>query len=87
MSRFRLSEGKRYRGSHSFNKLCIFYGIPLGKSANTASGYNELLRDAIIDAWDGTELHGRALLMVIKSLKGLGTKMSGGPLYHAGKSN
>ena len=34
-------------------------------------GYNELLRNAIVDAWDGSEEHGRALLVVIKGLKEL----------------
>jgi hypothetical protein len=40
-----------------------------------AAGYNELLRNAIVDAWDGSEEHGRALLVVIKGLKGLSAKM------------
>ena len=33
--------------------------------------FYRILRNAIIDAWDGTEAHGRALLVVIKGLKGL----------------
>jgi hypothetical protein len=40
-----------------------------------ATGYNELLRNAIVDAWDGSEEHGRALLVVIKGLKGLSAKV------------
>ncbi len=38
-------------------------------------GYNDLLRDAIVEAWDGSEEHGRALLVVIAGLKGLATKL------------
>jgi len=36
-----------------------------------AAAYNELLRNAIVEAWDGSEEHGRALLVVIKGLKEL----------------
>ena len=60
----------RSRSSESFIKLCSFYGIAIDV-AGGAGGYNELLCHAIIDAWDGTEAHGCALLLVIKGLKGL----------------
>lgn len=70
VSRLRNAREQRSRGSASFNKLCTFYGIAVDV-ASGAGGYNELLRNAIIDAWDGTEAHGRALLLVIKGLKGL----------------
>lgn len=70
VSRLRNAREQRSRGSESFNKLCNFYGIAFDV-ARGAGGYNELLRNAIIDAWDGTEAHGRALLLVIKGLKGL----------------
>ncbi len=70
VSRLRRAQGSRSRGSEAFNKLCSFYGIP-DSAAKGARGYNELLSNAIIDAWDGTESHGRALLVVIKGLKGL----------------
>lgn len=70
VSRLRASQGGRTRCSEAFSKLCNFYSIPVG-TAKGGMGYNELLRDAIIDAWDGTETHGRALLVVIKGLKGL----------------
>ncbi len=70
ISRLRKSHGGRSRDSDAFTKLCSFYEIPVDE-AGTARGYNELLRSAIVDAWDGTESHGRALLVVIKGLKGL----------------
>jgi transcriptional regulator with XRE-family HTH domain len=70
VSRLRKSEGVRSRSSEPFSKLCSFYGIPVGATTGSHE-YNELLRMAIIDAWDGTETHGRALLVVIKGLKGL----------------
>lgn len=70
VSRLRVSRGDRSRCSEAFSKLCSFYGIPVGAVKDT-HGYNELLCKAIIDAWDGTATHGRALLVVIKGLKGL----------------
>lgn len=63
-------EQRRSRSSKPFNKLCSFYGITVNATRG-AGGYNELLRNAIIDAWDGTEAHGRALLLVIKGLREL----------------
>lgn len=70
VSRLRNSPRARSRGSEAFNKLCSFYGITV-VVAKDSRGYNELLCSAIIDAWDGTESHGRALLVVIKGLQGL----------------
>lgn len=70
VSRLRKLQGGRSRSSVPFNKLCSFYGIAVVAAKGT-HGYNDLLRKAIIDAWDGTETHGRALLVVIKGLKGL----------------
>ncbi|MBP0591946.1 helix-turn-helix transcriptional regulator [Paraburkholderia sp. LEh10] len=76
VSRLRLSKGRRVRRSASFNKLCSFYGMEARRpGGRAAAGYNELLRNAIVDAWDGSEEHGRALLVVIKGLKGLSAKM------------
>jgi hypothetical protein len=75
VSRLRLSEGRRVRKSASFNKLCSFYGMDMRLRGVRAAGYNELLRNAIVDAWDGSEEHGRALLVVIKGLKGLSAKL------------
>ncbi|MBN3755637.1 helix-turn-helix transcriptional regulator [Paraburkholderia sp. Tr-20389] len=74
VSRLRLSKGRRVRRSASFNKLCSFYGME-ARHVGRAGGYNELLRNAIVDAWDGSEEHGRALLVVIKGLKGLSAKV------------
>lgn len=71
VSRIRNAKGNRVRQSSSFNKLCIFYGIQLSVGSLSTDSYNEILRDAIIDAWDGTQPHGRALLAVIHGLKDL----------------
>jgi hypothetical protein len=70
VSRLRASQGGRFRRSEAFSKLCSFYGVSPG-TAKEWREYNELLRNAIIDAWDGTETHGRALLVVVRGLKGL----------------
>jgi hypothetical protein len=75
VSRLRLSKGRRVRRSASFNKLCSFYGMEARHAGARAAGYNELLRNAIVDAWDGSEEHGRALLVVIRGLKGLSAKL------------
>jgi|SRR6516164_8230507 hypothetical protein len=75
VSRLRLSKGRRVRRSASFNKLCSFYGMEARLASGRVPGYNELLRNAIVDAWDGSEEHGRALLVVIKGLKGLSAKV------------
>ncbi len=69
VSRLRLSNGRRLRRSASFNKLCNFYNVK--PASRHAAAYNELLRNAIVDVWDGSEEHGRALLVVIKGLKDL----------------
>lgn len=70
VSRLRNAAKGRSRMSKSFNKLCSFYGVPVD-AVGYEGGYNEQLRNAIVDAWDGTEAHGRALLLVIKGLKRL----------------
>jgi len=75
VSRLRLSSGQRLRRSEPFNKLCSFYGIDAsGAQRWPRTAYNELLRDAIVEAWDGSEEHGRALLVVINGLKELSGK-------------
>ncbi|WP_321928857.1 helix-turn-helix domain-containing protein [Burkholderia cenocepacia] len=75
VSRLRLSNGRRLRRSASFNKLCSFYGVDTEPSRRR---YNDLLRDAIVDAWDGSDEHGRALLVVIQGLKDLQAKADDG---------
>lgn len=65
------------RRSASFNKLCSFYGIDAHLLGKRVGGYNELLRNAIVDAWDGSDEHGRALLLVIEGLKGLSVRTEG----------
>ena len=77
VSRLRLSDGHRMRRSASFNKLCSFYGIDAHLLGKRVGGYNELLRNAIVDAWDGSDEHGRALLQVIEGLKGLSVRAEG----------
>ncbi|MDW9236761.1 hypothetical protein C7S16_6736 [Burkholderia thailandensis] len=44
------------------------------QSGRLSAPYNDLLREAIVEAWDGSEEHGRALLGVIKGLKELSSK-------------
>jgi hypothetical protein len=75
VSRLRLSNGRRLRRSASFNKLCSFYGVKAPPAGRHGAAYNDLLRNAIVEAWDGSEEHGRALLVVIEGLK----EMSGRP--------
>lgn len=74
VSRLRMSDGRRLRRSAPFNKLCSFYGL----NAPGPRRYNDLLREAIVDAWDGSDEHGRALLVVIQGLKDLQTKAESG---------
>jgi transcriptional regulator with XRE-family HTH domain len=74
ISRMRHSDGSRQRITKSFNKLCNFYNVPLVTLTNISQDYNELLQEAIIDAWDGTEAGAQALLVVIRGLKGLNKK-------------
>ncbi|MCO1357674.1 helix-turn-helix transcriptional regulator [Burkholderia multivorans] len=75
VSRLRLSKGQRLRRSAPFNKLCSFYGLD---TAPARRRYNDLLRAAIVDAWDGSDEHGRALLVVIQGLKDLQAKADDG---------
>lgn len=74
VSRLRLSDGQRLRRSDPFIKLCSFYGLEAPSSGMRTGNYDERLRDAIVEAWDGSDEHGRALMVVIQGLKGLGTK-------------
>ncbi|AEA63079.1 conserved hypothetical protein [Burkholderia gladioli] len=43
-------------------------------SGMRTGSYDERLREAIVEAWDGSDEHGRALMVVIQGLKGLGGK-------------
>lgn len=85
VSRMRRSDGKRHRVSKSFNKLCNFYNVPIAAVSKASYQYAVLLQAAIIDAWDGTESGGRALLVVIQGLKELKQPddMAGESLDHA----
>jgi len=71
VSRMRTRASARARRSESFNKLCIFYGLAIPKRTVAVDGYNDLLKRAVIDAWDGSDAHGEALLQVLKGLKEL----------------
>ena len=83
VSRMRQLKGKRQRISRSFNKLCNFYGLasvghptkPSVMSPKADREYYDLLRDAIIEMWDGTEASGKALLALIKCLKAFNGKV------------
>jgi hypothetical protein len=85
VSRMRRSDGTRQRVSKSFNKLCNFYNVPIAAGSQASHQYNDLLQEAIIDAWDGTEAGGRALLVVIQGLKELKKpdNIAGDSLDHA----
>jgi hypothetical protein len=51
-----------------------FYELPYTEITEESGGtneYNDLLREAIIDAWDRTDAGGQALLKVIQGLKTL----------------
>lgn len=78
VSRLRLSDGRRLRRSAPFNKLCSFYVVDVRSSRRRSGGFNDLLREAIVEAWDGSDEHGRALLVVIEGLKGLQVKPENG---------
>jgi hypothetical protein len=78
VSRLRLSKARRLRRSVPFNKLCSFYGVDVHPTRRRGAAYNDLLREAIVGAWDGSDEHGRALLVVIEGLKGLHGKPDDG---------
>lgn len=61
----------RIRASGQFIKLCAFYQLnELQEPLREASLEGEL-KGAIMNIWDGSEAHARALIKVIRSLKGL----------------
>jgi hypothetical protein len=74
ISRIRLYNKTRQRISKSFNKLCKFYDLSYNEFEETNSKYDEKLKKAIIDAWDGTDTCAQSLLHVIEGLKTLGGK-------------
>jgi transcriptional regulator with XRE-family HTH domain len=78
VSRLRLSDGHRMRRSAPFNKLCSFYGVDVRPAGRHSGSYNDRLREAIVEAWDGSDEHGRALLVVIEGLKGLAGRSDSG---------
>lgn len=75
VSRLRHTGGTRQRMSQSFNKLCNFYKILQIGHGDDSQHYNAKLQKAIIEAWDGTEAGGKALLVVIQGLKELNTHL------------
>lgn len=69
--RLRNQNSGRIRASGQFNKLCAFYQInELDKPLGGGSLEGEL-KGAIMNIWDGSDAHARALIKVIRSLKGL----------------
>jgi hypothetical protein len=80
VSRLRKFNESRFRTSIPFNKLCSFYGLTTPNEAR--DGYTKRLHDAIIEAWDGTDTGGQALLAILKGLKELNKK----PIDLAGDS-
>jgi hypothetical protein len=62
----------RHRWSGSFIKLCSFYGLDVQEHGRRRRAqYEGLLRDAIIDLWDGSDNQADALLELLQSLKQL----------------
>lgn len=69
--RLRNQSTARIRASGQFIKLCAFYQLnELQEPPCEASLEGELM-GAIMNIWDGSEAHARALIKVIRSLKGL----------------
>jgi transcriptional regulator with XRE-family HTH domain len=59
----------RQRWGKSFTKLCSFYGLTVRKHSALRPEYDRLLRDAIIDVWDGSDDQADVLLELLRSLK------------------
>lgn len=74
--RLRNGAQPRLRFSEQFNKLCIFYGLTELKPGRRDSSLESDLKDAIMAIWDGSDAHARALIKVIRSLKGLAATQS-----------
>lgn len=75
--RLRSGHKPRLRYSEQFNKLCTFYGVnelaaPLGHGSLETE-----LKDALMSVWDGSDAHARALIKVVRSLKGLAANSVG----------
>jgi transcriptional regulator with XRE-family HTH domain len=71
--RLRNGAQPRLRFSEQFNKLCNFYGLTELKPGLPDSSLESELKGAIMAIWDGSDAHARALIKVIRSLKGLAT--------------
>lgn len=71
--RLRNGAQPRLRFSEQFNKLCNFYGLTELKPDLPGSSLEGELKGAIMAIWDGSDAHARALIKVIRSLKGLAT--------------
>lgn len=69
--RLRNQNTARVRASGQFNKLCTFYRLNELQDPQHAASLEGELKGAIMNIWDGSEAHARALIKVIRSLKGL----------------
>ena len=58
VSRMRHSGGTQQRRSKPFSKLCRLYDLSHIEVADNTCRYEELLEEAIINAWDGTQAGG-----------------------------
>lgn len=75
--RLRKSAQPRLRFSEQFNKLCCFYGLTELEPELANSSMESELKDAIMAVWDGSDVHARALIKVIRSLKGFAATIPG----------
>lgn len=69
--RLRNGHEPRLRYSEQFNKLCRFYGVNELAVPPAHGSLETELKDAIMSVWDGSDAHARALIKVVRSLKGL----------------
>jgi len=76
---WRLRNGgqQRARTSSQFSKLCSFYGVTELKPTMPEASFESALKDAIMSIWDGSDAHARALIKVLRSLKGLAPTIHG----------
>jgi transcriptional regulator with XRE-family HTH domain len=72
--RLRSGQHSRLRFSGQFNKLYKFYGLSELRSPPEEASMEEQLKSAIMTLWDGSDAHARALIKVIRSLRGLSTR-------------
>ncbi|MNF27505.1 hypothetical protein D3C84_81600 [compost metagenome] len=69
--RLRNRNAGRIRASSQFSKLCAFYRLNELEKPPGEGSLEDELKGAIMNIWDGSDAHARALIKVIRSLKGL----------------